>query len=97
MPCRDFKIAKGGLYCSSANMPHYEGVSSFHHEAKKQYESFICWSSIVEALTCSTMKVSEGFNNAMLKQVGKFHSRGVDVVVEGFNGRSVSSLPSILG
>jgi hypothetical protein len=72
-------------------MLHYEGIGNLHNEAKKQHEGFIGWPGVVEALTCAAINVSEGFNNSMSKQVGKFHSRGVDVVVEGdegFNGRN---------
>jgi hypothetical protein len=64
---RDLENAKGRLYCSSAMMLHYEGVSSFYHEAMNQNESFIGWSGVVEALTCAAMKVSKGFNNSMSK------------------------------
>jgi len=63
-------------------MLHYEGISNFHHAAKKQHEGFIGWLSVVDALTCAAMTVSEGFNNLTFEHVGRFHSRGVDAVGE---------------
>ncbi len=62
-------------------MPRYEGISTFHHEAKKRNERFIDRLTIVEALNCTAMKASDGFNNSTSKQVGRFHSCGVDAVV----------------